>query len=127
MIVIHTSKYQALLVTDSSKVQENGKSKKKDPKATNSKPKSNQQSSEGASGSKKKKLEKKLCPYIHSTLCLIYWKYPGHKEGPFMRWNKYTDDAVCVDEEIELDYLNKIPPVAMDEEGPPIESESYLA
>ena len=63
MGVIKTSKDQALLVSDSSKVQAKGKSKKKEPKAVDSKPKQNQQISEVASGSKKKKFEKKLCPY----------------------------------------------------------------
>ena len=63
MGVIQTSKDQALLVTDSSKAQENGKSKNKDPKAANSKPEQNQQASEGASGSKKKRFEKNLCLY----------------------------------------------------------------
>ena len=62
MGVIQTSKYQVILVTDSSKVQAKGKSKKKEPKAVDSKPKQNQQAFEGASGSKKKKFEKKLCP-----------------------------------------------------------------
>ena len=60
MGVIKTSKYQALLVTDSSKAQEKGISKKKEQKAADSKPKQNQQTSEGASGSKKKN---KKCPY----------------------------------------------------------------
>ena len=62
MGVIKTSKDQALLVIDSSKVQEKGKSKKKEPKSADSKPKQNQQNFEGAFGSKKKKFEKKLCP-----------------------------------------------------------------
>ena len=63
MGVIHNSKYQYLLVTDSSKVQEKGKSKKKEPKEVDSKPKPNQQASKGASVSKKNKFEKKLCLY----------------------------------------------------------------
>ena len=63
MGVIKTSKHQALIVTDSSKVQAKGKSKKKEPKAADSNPKQNQQTLEGASGSKKKKFEKKMCPY----------------------------------------------------------------
>ena len=63
MGVINTSKDQALLVTDSSKAREKGKSKKKELKAAYSKPKPNHQSSEGAFGSKKKKFEKKICPY----------------------------------------------------------------
>ena len=66
MGVIQTSKDQDLLVTDSSKAQEKGKSKKKEPKAADSKPKPNQQSSEGASGSKKKKFENKLCLYCEN-------------------------------------------------------------
>ena len=61
---IKTSKDWALLVTNSIKVQAKGKSKKKEPKAADSKPKQSQQTFEGASGSKKnKKFEKKLCPY----------------------------------------------------------------
>ena len=39
MGVIKTSKYQALLVTDSSKAHAKGKSKKKEPKVADSKPK----------------------------------------------------------------------------------------
>ena len=67
MGVIHTSKDQALLVTDSSKVQTKWKSKKKEPKATDSKPKENQKTSEGAFEYKKKnKFEKKKCPYCMS-------------------------------------------------------------
>ena len=60
MGVIQTSKDQAPLVTVSSKVQAKGKSKKKEPKTADLKPKQNQQASEGASGSKKKKFEKKF-------------------------------------------------------------------
>ena len=63
MGVIKTSKDQDLLVSDSSKVQAKGKLKKKDPKEADSKPKQNQQTSEGASGSKKNKFEKRLCSY----------------------------------------------------------------
>ena len=63
MGVIKTSKDQDFLVSDSSKAQEKGKSKKKEPKAADSKPKQNQQTLEGASGSKKKKFENNLCPY----------------------------------------------------------------
>ena len=42
MGVIKTTKDQAVLVTDSSKAQAKGKSKKKEPKAADSKPKQNQ-------------------------------------------------------------------------------------
>ena len=63
MGVIQTSKDQVLLVTDSSKVKAKGKSKNKDPKAADSNPKQNQQASERASDSKKKKFGKTLCPY----------------------------------------------------------------
>ena len=63
MGVIKTSKDQALLVSNSSKAQAKGKSKKKEPKAADSKPKQNQPSFERASGSKKKKFGKRLCPY----------------------------------------------------------------
>ena len=72
MGVIKTSKDQALLVTDSSKAQAKGKSKKKEPKAANSKPKHNQQTYEGAFGSKKKKFENKLCPYCVKGYHLEY-------------------------------------------------------
>ena len=60
MGVIKTSEDQAFLVSDSSKVQENGKSNKKEKKEADSKPKQNQQTSKGTSDSKKKK---KKCPY----------------------------------------------------------------
>ena len=64
MGVIQTSKDQALLVTDSTKVQDKGRPKGKDPKAADSNPKENQKTYEGASNSKKnKKFEKKKCPY----------------------------------------------------------------
>ena len=48
------------MVIESSKVQAKGKSKKKKPKATDSKPKQNQQASEGAFGSKKRKFQFKM-------------------------------------------------------------------
>ena len=76
MGVIKTSKDQALLVFYSSKVQAKGKSKKKDPKVADSKPKQNHQTSEGASDSKKKKFEKNLCPY---------WEKGYHLEDHCMR------------------------------------------
>ena len=63
MGVIHTSKDQSLLVTESSKAQAKGKTKNKDSKVANLKPKQNQQASKRAFGSKKKKFGKKLCPY----------------------------------------------------------------
>ena len=64
MGVIKTSKDQALLVIDSTKAQVKGKSKGKEPKVVDSKHKENQKTSEGASSSKKKKkFEKKMCPY----------------------------------------------------------------
>ena len=63
MGVINTYTGQSLLATESSKVQAKGKSKKKDPKAVDLKPKHNQQTSEGASSSKKNKFEKNICPY----------------------------------------------------------------
>ena len=63
MGVIKTSKDQDLLVTNSSKEKSKWKSKKKDPKEADSKPKHNQQTSEGASGSKKKNFENNICPY----------------------------------------------------------------
>ena len=70
MGVIKTSKDQALLVSDSSKAQAKGKSKKKEPKETDSKPKKNQQASEGASSSKNKKFENKLCRYCEKGTIL---------------------------------------------------------
>ena len=54
MGVIKTSKDEALLVFYSSKAQEKGKLKK-EPKSSELNPKQNQQTSEGASGSKKKR------------------------------------------------------------------------
>ena len=73
MGVIKTSKDQSLLVYDSSKAQAKGKSKKKQPKAADSKPKQNQEASEGASDSKNKKFEKKLCPYCEKGYHLEYY------------------------------------------------------
>ena len=64
--------------------------------------------------------------YIHSTLCLISRKDLRYKEGPFKRWDQYTDDVMCVGEEIQLDGLIELPPVAMDEKEPQDESDSYL-
>ena len=72
MGVIKTSKDQALLVSDSSKAQEKGKSKKKEPKAADLKPKQNQQASERAFDSKKNKFGKKLCPYCEKLYHLEY-------------------------------------------------------
>ena len=64
MGVIHTSKDQDLLVTDSTKVQDKGRPKGKEPKSHDFKPKENHKTSEGASSSNKKKnFEKKKCPY----------------------------------------------------------------
>eukprot|EP00253_Pinus_taeda_P014811 PITA_14811 len=64
--------------------------------------------------------------YIHSTLCLISRKYLGYKEGPFKRWDQYTNDVMCVDKEIQPDGLIELPPVAMDEQEPQDESDSYM-
>lgn len=64
--------------------------------------------------------------YIHNTLCLISRKDSGYKEGPFKISDQYTDDAMCVDEEIQPNGLIELPPVAMDEQGPQDESDSYL-
>ena len=72
MGVIKTTKDHALLVIDSSKAQGKGKSKKKEPKAADLKPKQNQQTSEGASGSNKKKFENKLCPYCEKGYHIEY-------------------------------------------------------
>ena len=64
MGVIQTSKNQALLVTDSTKAQAKGTHKGNEPKVSDSNTKENQNTSEGAFGSKKKKkIEKKKCPY----------------------------------------------------------------
>ena len=64
--------------------------------------------------------------YIHSTLRLISRKDPGYKEGPFKRWDQYTDDAICVDEEIQPNGLVELPLVTIDEHEPQLESDSYL-
>ena len=52
MGVIQTSKNQALLIPESKNLQDRGKHKGKEPKATDLKPKENQRSSDGALGSK---------------------------------------------------------------------------
>ena len=64
--------------------------------------------------------------YIHSTLRLISRKDLGYKEGPFKRWDQYTDAATCVDEEIQLDGLVELPLVTADEFDPQLESDTYL-
>ena len=64
MGAIQTSKNQALLMIESNNVQARGKHKGKEPKTTDTKPKGNQRSFDGALGSKKKKkFEKTKCPY----------------------------------------------------------------
>ena len=63
-----------------------------------------------------KKAKNLVC--IHSTLCLISRKDPGYKEGPFKRWDQYTDDAMCVEEEIQPNGLIELPLVALDEQEP---------
>ena len=55
MEVIQNSKNQALLMSYSNNAQSKGKHKRKEPKATDLKPKENQRYFDGASGSKKKK------------------------------------------------------------------------
>lgn len=63
--------------------------------------------------------------YVHSTFRLISRKDPGY-EGPFKRWDQYTNDAMCVDEEIQPDGLIELPTIAMDEKEPQDESNPYL-
>ena len=58
MEVVKTSKDQAFLVTDSSKVQEKGKSKKKDPKLVDSKPKSISNLSKGPPALRRRNLKR---------------------------------------------------------------------
>ncbi len=45
-----------------------------------------------------------------------------------MRWDQYTDDAMCVDEEVQPDGLIELLPlpVTMDEQEPALESDTYL-
>ena len=65
--------------------------------------------------------------YIQSTLQLISQKHPRYnKEGPFNRWDQCINNAICVDYEIQPNGLVEIPPVSMDEEELPLESDSYL-
>ena len=91
---IQTSKDQALLVTDSTKVQAKGISKGKEHRTTNSKPKENQNISEGATGSNKKKgFEKKKCPY-----CMRGF----HPEDSCMKKTRYQLKALCVQNNISL-------------------------
>ena len=64
MGVIQTSKNQALLMTGLNNAQERGKHKGKETKTIDLKPRENLISSDGASGSnKKKKFKKTRCPY----------------------------------------------------------------
>ena len=106
MGVIQTSKYQALLVTDSSKAQEKGKSKKKEPKAADLKPKQNQQTSKGASGSKKKNFEKQLCPYCEKGYHLednCMRKQLDEISTLLMKHNIYPTRAKNPDEEPQIE------------------------
>ena len=89
MGVIKTSKDQYLLVTDSSKVQEKGKSKKKEPKTTYSEPKQNEKIL-GSYGSKKKN---KMCPY-----CMRGF----HPEDSCMKKTLDQMKALCVQNNICL-------------------------
>jgi len=43
-----------------------------------------------------------------------------------MKWDQYTDDFMCVDEEIQPDGLIELPPISMDEKKPQDESDYYL-
>ena len=64
MGVLQTSKNHVLLAGNSRNAQARGKQKGKETKNTDSEPKENHKSSNGASGSKKKKkFEKALCSY----------------------------------------------------------------
>ena len=94
MGVLQTSKNQALLVTYSTKAQAKGRNKGKEPKASNSKPKESHKSSEGASGSKKKKkFEKKMCPY-----CMRVF----HPEDSCMKKTLDQLKALCVQNNVSL-------------------------
>ena len=86
MGVIETSKDQALLVTESSKVQAKGKSNKKETKAAYL----NQQTFERASSSKKKK---KKCPYYMRGF---------HPEDSCMKKTLDQMKALCVQNNIVL-------------------------
>ena len=86
MGVIKSFEDQYFLVTNSSKVQEKGKSKKKEPKATDS----NQQTFERASDSKRKK---KKCPY-----CMRGF----HPEDSCMKKTLDQMKALCVQNNISL-------------------------
>ena len=49
-----------------------------------------------------------------------------YKEGPFKKWDQYTDDATCVDHEIQTNGLVELPLVIEDEFDPQLESDAYL-
>ena len=76
MGVLQTSKNQDLLMSVSTNVKYKGKKNGKDPKAYDLEPKENQNYSEGALGSKrKKKFENINCPYCkrgfhHESQCI---------------------------------------------------------
>ena len=94
MGVIKTSKYQSLLVSYSTKAQAKGKYKGKEPKSDDLKPKDNQKTTKGASGSKNnKKFEKKMCPY-----CMRGF----HLEDSCMKKTLDQLKALCVQNNISL-------------------------
>ena len=94
MGVLRTSKNQAILVTDSTKEQDKGRPKGKEPKAYDLNPNENQNTSEGDSGSKKKKFfEKKMCPY-----CMRGF----HPEDSCMKKTLNQLKALCVQNNIAL-------------------------
>ena len=65
--------------------------------------------------------------YIQSTLQIISQKHPRYnKESPFNICDQCIENAICVDKEIQPNVLVEIPPIAMDEEKLPLESDSYL-
>ena len=51
---------------------------------------------------------------------------PGYKESPLKRWDQYTDDVICVDEEIQPNGLVELPLATINEQEPQLESDSYL-
>ena len=94
MGVIQTSKDQALLVIDSTKAQAKGRPMGKDLKSFDSNPKENQKTSEGASGSKKKKrFENKKCPH-----CMRGF----HPEDSCMKKTLDQMKVLCVQNNISL-------------------------
>ena len=67
--------------------------------------------------------------YIHSTLRLLSRVDPTYMEGPSAKWDQIAHDggvAAMVEEAVDPNGLNDLPPVVLPLEEPELESEDFL-